>query len=125
MSDESHAVIATFEDQSVALALQAVLREAGIAAALVGRPSGLEDPDDPAGHVPAPIHLVVPLAQVEEATKALEEIVAPPEEGWEASAEAAIDGWLCRNCDTVVAQDEPACTACGSLRSEQPPQDDE
>jgi hypothetical protein len=102
-----------------------VLREAGIEASLMGDVGGQADPDWVAGRMhAAPYQLVVPAAQVAEAAKVIEELTAPPEEGWEKSAEDAIDGWLCHNCDTVVAQDEPACTVCGALRSEQPPEDD-
>jgi rubrerythrin len=126
MSDESQAVIATFEDQTAALAVQAVLREAGIEATLRGDVGSEADPDWVAGRMHASgIELVVPAAQVEAAKKALEEATAPPEEGWEETAESAVDGWVCLNCDTVVKQDEPACPTCGALRSEQPQEDDE
>jgi hypothetical protein len=126
MSEESQAVIATFEDQTAALAVQAVLREAGIEATLIGDVGDQAHPDWVAGHVHStPIQLVVPADQVEAAAKALEEATAPPEEGWEKDAEAAVDGWVCLTCDTVVPQDQPACPVCGSLRAEQPQEDDE
>src|SRR5262249_17571294 len=125
MSDESQAVIATFEDLAAAQAVQAVLREAGIEATLMGDVRGQAEPDWVAGHVHAePIHLVVPAGQGESAKKALEAATAPPEEGGKSTAESAIDGWLSHNCDPVMPQDAPACTACGTLRSEQPPEDE-
>ena len=41
--------------------------------------------------------------------------------GWEEAAEGAIEGWLCRGCDTVVSPDAQECPQCGMLRSAQPP----
>ncbi|MFO0878237.1 MAG: hypothetical protein U0840_12875 [Gemmataceae bacterium] len=38
------------------------------------------------------------------------------DEGWEESAEAALDGWICSLCDTPNDLDEAFCTACGGSR---------
>jgi len=127
MSDEAQAVVAAFEDQAVAEAVLAALKDVGIDASLVGDAGSEAHPDWVGGHVhAAPIQVVVPASRLGDAAKVLEEIAAArPEEGWEQKAEGAIDGWICHNCDTVMSQDEPACTACGTLRSEQPPQDED
>ena len=44
---------------------------------------------------------------------------------WEDSAESAVSGWLCLGCDTEVPLDQDACPECGTLRSEQTPEDGE
>lgn len=126
MSEESQTVIATFEDQAAAQAVQAVLREAGVEATLLGDVGSEADPDWVAGRMHAtPIQLAVPAAQVEAAAKAIQDATAPPEEGWEESAESAVDGWVCLNCDTVMPEEVSCCTVCGAMRSDPAQQDDD
>jgi hypothetical protein len=126
MSDEyeSTTVIREYDNPTEALADHAALRAAGIEALLVGDVANAAHPDWVAGRLDyGPIQLAVAASKRDAALEALQEEDVT-EEGWEEAAESAIDGWLCRNCDTVMPQEEPACTACGSLRSEQPPQDE-
>jgi hypothetical protein len=126
MSDEYEAttVIREYDNPTEALADHATLRAVGIEALLVGDVANAAHPDWVAGRLDyGPIQLAVPASKREAALEALQEEDVT-EEGWEETAEGAIDGWLCHNCDTVVQQDESICPACGSLRSEQPPEDD-
>lgn len=125
MSEEFEAtkVIAEFENEPDAIAAQAALRTAGIEALLT---------NDNAvffsllGRLQFnPIRLAVPTSRAEAALLVLAQLDESPEAGWEEHAEGAIDGWLCFNCDTVMSEDELACTDCGTLRSEQPPEDDD
>jgi hypothetical protein len=115
-------VIAKFTAEEEAQAALAALKAAGVQAVL-------------SGHVPsaaafslfgrlqyAPIQLAVPQSQVDQARQVLEGAGSKPAPGWEEAAEQAIDGWLCHNCDTVVAETEQVCPECGTPRSEQPPE---
>jgi hypothetical protein len=38
------------------------------------------------------------------------------DEGWEESAENALDGWICALCDTPNDLDQAFCPACGGSR---------
>jgi rubrerythrin len=112
---EETKVIAEYDHETEALAAQAALEAAGIKAVVSAGTNTMLDAKQ--------VQLAVPVTQVEEAQAILAHADSPPEAGWEATAEGAIDGWLCHNCDTVVSKDEVACPACGALRSEQPPED--
>lgn len=100
-------VIAEFDDEIKALATLAALRGEGVEAALASEEK---------------LRILVPFDKKAEALAVLESFESPLVEDWEQEAEA-LDGWLCHNCDTVMANDLPACSECGSLRSEQPPED--
>jgi hypothetical protein len=121
---ESTTVIREYDNTTQALADQAALRAAGIEALLSGDVPNAASFHWLAGRLNyAPVQLVVPVSQREQAEQILQN-ETPPEEGWEESAEEAIDGWLCLNCDTVMKEEEEVCTGCGTPRSEQPEEDD-
>jgi rubrerythrin len=73
----------------------------------------------------APMQISVPSKQAAEALRILAGVNEPPEAGWEDRAEQALDGWLCRNCDTVVDRVQSICPACGSHRDDQPTESDD
>ena len=65
----------------------------------------------------APIRLYVAASQAERAAEVL--AVNEPLEmdaDWQAHAEAAVDGWICRNCDTQNDESAEACSACDTPR---------
>jgi len=114
-------VIAEYDNEAEALAAQEALRAAGIEANLT---------NDNATSATwmgrlqyAPIRLAVAKSRMGAALMVLAQFDQPPDEGWEEKVEGAIEGWICLNCDTEMPQGEAACSACGSLRAEQPQQD--
>jgi hypothetical protein len=123
MDYEATEVIANFmaeEEAQPALAALAALRAQGIQAVLSGvmpNPASFSL----LGRMQyAPIQLAVPPEQADEARRILLHLDGPPEPGWEEQAEQ-VEGWLCHNCDTVVAPDQDVCPECGTGRDEQPP----
>ncbi len=65
----------------------------------------------------APIRLYVAASQAEQAA----EVLAANEpleldEDWQAQAEGAIAGWICRNCDTQNDESAATCSACDTPR---------
>jgi rubrerythrin len=116
-------VVAEYDNEAEALTAQEALHAAGIECNLTkdnAMNSALFG-----GMQYAPIRLAVAQSRMAAALMVLAQFDQPPDEGWEAKVEGAVDGWICLNCDTVVAQDEAACPECGSLRSEQPQQDED
>src|SRR5262249_20571527 len=111
-------VVAEYDNEAVALAAQAALRAAGIEAHLT---------NDNATYATlfgrlqfSPIRLAVAESRTNEARGILARFDVPPGEGWEATAEGAIDGWICTTCDTVTTHDESTCAGCGAERPEGP-----
>lgn len=119
-------VIAEFNTPSEAHAARLHLAEEGIEATVSG------DLPNPAGYSwvgrlqYAPIELSVGASDVDRAQEILAHRTEAGEldKGWEAAAEAAVTGWICRGCDTEVPQDQDVCPECGTLRSQQPPEDE-
>ncbi len=65
----------------------------------------------------APIRLYVAASQAEQAA----EVLAANEpleldQDWQAQAEGAIVGWICRNCDTQNDESATTCSACDTPR---------
>jgi hypothetical protein len=120
MSEEPMRLIAEFDNEAEAEAAVALLKEAGIPV-LTSRD---EASASLFGQTPYELTgLAVPQSQEAEAQRVLAQLDGPLEPGWEQQAEQAVDGWLCQNCDTVVAETEQVCPECGTPRSEQPPED--
>jgi hypothetical protein len=116
-------VVAEYDNEAEALAAQEALHAAGIECHLT---------NDNALNMSllgrlqyAPIRLAVAKSRMGAALMVLAQFDEPPDEDWEEKVEGAIDGWICLNCDSEMPQDAVACSECGSLRSEQPQQDDE
>jgi rubrerythrin len=127
MSDEPMKVIAEFDDEAELEAALTVLNEAGIEV-LTSRDQASASLF---GQTPYELaQVAVPENRADEALQLLSQVKPAPsseadDEGEKEKAgyaEQAIDGWLCHNCDTVVAETEQVCPECGTPRSEQPPE---
>src|SRR4051794_35501287 len=113
MANEPMKVIATYESEAELETALGLLREAGIQV-LTSRDEGSAPLF---GQTPYEMaQLAVPAAQADEALRVLAQVDAPLEPGWEQEAEKAVDGWLCRNCDTVVNLEQTVCPECGTPR---------
>lgn len=105
--EATHVIIAEVASYAQAEAAIAYFNNVGIDAELY-EPEG--------GSADGLARIIVPADQVEDAKRVI--AGEPPvfEDGWEQSAEAAVEGWLCLSCDTEVAKDEAVCPMCGALR---------
>ncbi len=121
MANEPMKVIASYESEAELETALGLLREAGIQV-LTSRDEGSAPLF---GQTPYELaQLAVPASQVDEALRVLAQVDAPPEPGWEQEAEQAVDGWVCRNCDTVVQQEQTLCPECGTARGEGPAEEE-
>jgi hypothetical protein len=124
---EHTTVIATYKTGMEAQVARMILEEAGIEAVVSG-----DVPSAASFALFGPlqysrIELLVGISDVALAQTALWRSKSQVEldENWVDSAESAVSGWLCLGCDTEVPLDQDACPECGTLRSEQPPEDEE
>jgi hypothetical protein len=120
-------VIATFETGMEAQLARMILEAEGIEAVVSG-----DVPSAASFALLGPlqyarIELSVGASDVARAQSALRQSASQAEldADWEDSAESAVSGWLCLGCDTEVPLDQDACPECGTLRSEQTPEDEE
>jgi hypothetical protein len=110
-------VIAEFPSEGEAEVALARLREEGIEGSVTGNVPNAAT-FSLFGRMPyAPIQLAVVASEAERAREILKHHEESLQEGWEEDAEAAIDGWICANCDTEVTLEVMFCPECGSPRS--------
>jgi rubrerythrin len=119
-------VVAEFITEAEAQVALARLRLDGICVAITGHvPCATSF--SLLGRLPfAPIQLAVAVSQADRARFILAaagvEVLEPE---WEDLAETAVDGWICRMCDTEVPACEHACPECGTPWSHLGIQEDE
>src|SRR5262245_50524082 len=110
-------VIAEFPTETEAQVALARLRAEGIEGAISGEVPHAASFSLLGRLQYAPILLSVAASQVDKARQILaQDRDAALEEGWEDAAEAAIQGWICPNCDTEVMPEETTCPECGASR---------
>src|SRR5689334_780244 len=100
-------LIAEFDTPGEAQEAQALLQAEGIAA-VVGDSTTSEEEAPIFGHRPsALVQVSVPVADADRARHVLQKTLELTlDRGWENLAEAAVDGWVCSGCDTVVPNSE-------------------
>ena len=123
---EHTAVIATFDTGMEAQIARMLLESEGIEAVVSG-----DVPNAASFTLLGPlqyarIELSVGVSDVDAARSALSRSASQMDldADWEDSAESAVAGWLCLGCDTEVPLDQDACPECGTLRSDQSPEDE-
>ncbi len=108
---------ATYATTDEALAARLRLESEGIACTLSEESPSPADVSIFGQRNDAPIRLYVAESQSERAA----EVLAANEpleldEDWQAQAEGAVQGWICRNCDTENDEAAAVCSACDTPR---------
>ena len=111
-------VIAEFPTEAEAQVALARLREEGIEGAVTGNVPNAANFSLFGRMQYAPIELSVVAAAVERAKEILDHHAEEAIQEDFVDAESAINGWMCRNCDTEVNLEEAFCPECGSPRTD-------
>lgn len=123
---DSTVVVAEYPTAAEAEIALARLRHEGIEGAVTGNASNAAS-YSLFEHVPfAPILLSVTSSESERARAILSQLDQELlEEGWEETAEAAVEGWICASCDTEVPLDQTVCSDCGAPRRDRRSEDED
>src|SRR5262245_29404934 len=111
--------IAVFPTEDEAQEALAWLREEGIEGSLDRDAADTSNYPILGGPAHVPMRVLVAASDAERARAVLASRGQDQlEPNWEEQAEAAIQGWICPNCDTEVNPDVAFCPECGASRTE-------